>query len=66
MTEALGRRVAAEALGSLLLATSVIGSGIMGERLAAGNAAIALLAWSVRRSTRMVSGGCALPRAKLS
>ena len=38
------RRVLAEGLGTLLLVTVVIGSGIMGERLAAGNAAIALLA----------------------
>jgi len=40
----LTRRVAAEALGSLLLAAAVIGSGIMAEHLADGNAAIALLA----------------------
>jgi glycerol uptake facilitator-like aquaporin len=38
------RRLAAEWLGSLLLAAAVIGSGIMAERLAGGNAAIALLA----------------------
>jgi len=38
------RRVAAETLGSLLLAAAVIGSGVMAERLAAGNAAVALLA----------------------
>jgi len=38
------RRVVAEGLGTLLLVAVVIGSGIMGERLAAGNAAIALLA----------------------
>ena len=44
MTESLAQRLAAEGLGSLLLATAVIGSGIMGEQLAAGNAAIALLA----------------------
>ncbi|HUN26458.1 MAG TPA: MIP/aquaporin family protein [Steroidobacteraceae bacterium] len=40
----LPRRLAAEALGSLLLAATVIGSGVMAERLAGGNAAIALLA----------------------
>ncbi|HEY6453655.1 MAG TPA: MIP/aquaporin family protein [Steroidobacteraceae bacterium] len=34
----------AEGLGSLLLAATVIGSGIMAERLAGGNLAIALLA----------------------
>jgi len=39
----LGRRLAAEALGTALLLAVVIGSGIMGERLAGGNTAIALL-----------------------
>jgi glycerol uptake facilitator-like aquaporin len=34
----------AEALGSALLLAAVVGSGIMGERLAGGNAAVALLA----------------------
>jgi glycerol uptake facilitator-like aquaporin len=38
-----GRRLAAEGLGTALLLMIVIGSGIMGERLAGGNAAIALL-----------------------
>jgi glycerol uptake facilitator-like aquaporin len=38
------REVAAEFLGALLLTATVIGSGIMGERLAAGNLAVALLA----------------------
>jgi len=40
----LGRRLFAEGLGSLLLAATVIGSGIMAERLAEGNMAVALLA----------------------
>lgn len=39
-----GRALAAEALGTLLLLAIVVGSGIMGERLAEGNAAVALLA----------------------
>jgi glycerol uptake facilitator-like aquaporin len=38
-----GHRLAAEALGTALLLTVVVGSGIMGERLAGGNVAIALL-----------------------
>jgi glycerol uptake facilitator-like aquaporin len=38
-----GRAVAAEALGSALLVATVVGSGIMGERLAGGNLAVALL-----------------------
>ena len=40
----LARRLAAEGIGSLLLAAAVVGSGVMAERLAGGNAAIALLA----------------------
>ena len=40
----LPRKLIAEALGTALLLTVVIGSGIMAERLAGGNAAIALLA----------------------
>ncbi|WP_425038778.1 aquaporin [Primorskyibacter sp. S187A] len=38
------QKLAAEALGTALLLMSVIGSGIMGETLAGGNTAIALLA----------------------
>ncbi len=38
------RRLAAEGLGSLLLAATVLGSGIMAEQLAGGNVAVALLA----------------------
>jgi glycerol uptake facilitator-like aquaporin len=38
------RALLAECLGTLLLLTIVVGSGIMGERLADGNAAVALLA----------------------
>ncbi len=40
----LARALAAEALGTALLVAAVIGSGIMGERLAGGNDAVALLA----------------------
>jgi glycerol uptake facilitator-like aquaporin len=39
----LGQRLGAEALGSALLLATVIGSGIMGERLSGGNVALALL-----------------------
>lgn len=39
----LSRRLAAEALGTAMLLATVVGSGIMGETLAAGNDAIALL-----------------------
>ncbi|HTU65302.1 MAG TPA: MIP/aquaporin family protein [Steroidobacteraceae bacterium] len=40
----LARALTCEALGSMLLTAAVVGSGIMAERLAGGNAAIALLA----------------------
>lgn len=40
----LARRLVAEGLGTAFLLAAVVGSGIMGERLAAGNDAIALLA----------------------
>jgi len=44
MKSSLSRRVAAEFLGTGFLVAAVVGSGIMGERLAGGNVAIALLA----------------------
>ena len=43
MAGGLARRAAAEALGTGLLVATVVGSGIMAERLAGGNQAIALL-----------------------
>ncbi|MGA8888954.1 MAG: aquaporin family protein, partial [Pseudolabrys sp.] len=39
----LSRRLVAEALGTAILVATVVGSGIMAERLAGGNQAIALL-----------------------
>ncbi len=44
MTAGLPRRLLAEGLGTLLLLAIVIGSGVMAERLAGGNMAVALLA----------------------
>jgi glycerol uptake facilitator-like aquaporin len=40
----LWRRIVAESLGTALLLAAVVGSGIMGEKLADGNVALALLA----------------------
>lgn len=51
MTATLNRRIAAEALGTMLLLAMVVGSGIMGERLAAGNTAVALLANTLATGT---------------
>ncbi|MGA2422455.1 MAG: MIP/aquaporin family protein [Terriglobales bacterium] len=48
-------RLTAEFLGSLFLVAAVIGSGIMGERLAGGNAAIALLANSIATGAALVA-----------
>jgi len=43
MEDPLSRRLCAESLGTAFLLATVIGSGVMGERLAGGNAALALL-----------------------
>jgi glycerol uptake facilitator-like aquaporin len=40
----LWRRLVGECIGTAFLLAAVVGSGIMGERLAQGNVAIALLA----------------------
>jgi glycerol uptake facilitator-like aquaporin len=44
LTPTFARRLVAEGLGTALLLAVVVGSGIMGQRLASGNVAIALLA----------------------
>ena len=49
------RRAVAEALGTALLLAAVVGSGIMGERLAAGNVAIALLANTLATGAALVA-----------
>src|SRR5829696_3760767 len=43
MTFDLSRRLAAEALGTGFLVATVVGSGIMADKLAGGNTALALL-----------------------
>ena len=48
-------RLTAEFLGSAFLVAAVIGSGIMGERLAGGNAAIALLANTIATGAALVA-----------
>jgi len=49
------RRLTAEALGTALLLAAVVGSGIMGERLANGNVAIALLANTLATGAALVA-----------
>jgi glycerol uptake facilitator-like aquaporin len=51
----LSRRLAAEAVGTALLLAAVVGSGIMGERLAGGNVAIALLANTLATGAALVA-----------
>jgi glycerol uptake facilitator-like aquaporin len=51
----LGRRLVAEAVGTALLLATVVGSGIMAERLAGGNVAIALLANTVATGAGLVA-----------
>lgn len=46
-TQIVLRKAAAETVGTALLLAIVVGSGIMGERLSQGNAAVALLANSI-------------------
>ncbi len=48
------RRLAAEALGTALLLAVVIGSGVMGETLAGGNVAIALLGNTIATGAALV------------
>lgn len=55
MKPSLTRRVVAEFIGTLFLLAAVVGSGIMGERLAGGNTAIALLANSVATGAVLVA-----------
>jgi glycerol uptake facilitator-like aquaporin len=49
------RHAATEALGTAFLLMAVVGSGIMGERLAAGNFALALLANAVATGAALVA-----------
>jgi glycerol uptake facilitator-like aquaporin len=49
------RHVVAEALGTAFLLAAVVGSGIMGERLAGGNVAIALLANTIATGAALVT-----------
>jgi glycerol uptake facilitator-like aquaporin len=51
---AASRRIAAEALGTAFLLMAVVGSGIMAERLAGGNVAIALLANTIATGAALV------------
>lgn len=51
----MARRAVAEALGTAFLLAAVVGSGIMGDRLAGGNVAIALLANTLATGAMLVT-----------
>ncbi|MGA2539815.1 MAG: MIP/aquaporin family protein [Terracidiphilus sp.] len=55
MKMTLARRAVAEFSGTLFLLAAVVGSGIMGERLAAGNFAIALLANTLATGAALIA-----------
>ena len=55
MKPSLSRRLVSEFLGSTLLLAAVVGSGIMAERLAAGNIALALLANSLATGAALIA-----------
>ena len=55
MSTDLARRATAEGVGTAMLLAAVVGSGIMGERLAGGNVAIALLANTVATGAALVA-----------
>lgn len=55
MKISLARRMVAEFLGTAFLVAAVIGSGIMGERLANGNVALALLANTIATGAALVA-----------
>ncbi len=55
MKFSISQRLCAEFLGTVFLATAVVGSGIMGERLSNGNVAIALLANSIATGAALVT-----------
>jgi len=51
----LAQRLTAEGVGTALLLAAVVGSGIMGERLAGGNVAVALLANTIATGAALVA-----------
>ncbi len=55
MNSPLLKRAVAESVGTAMLLAAVVGSGIMGERLAAGNTAIALLANTIATGAALVA-----------
>lgn len=55
MKQTIARRAVAEIVGTAMLLAAIIGSGIMAERLAAANAAVALLANTIATGAALVA-----------
>jgi len=55
MNDNVQRKILAEALGTALLVATVVGSGIMAQRLAGGNVAVALLANTLATAAALVT-----------
>ena len=55
INELLSRRLAAEFIGTAMLLCAVVGSGIMAERLAGGNVAVALLANTIATGAALIA-----------
>jgi glycerol uptake facilitator-like aquaporin len=60
MQHNLKQRLASEAIGTSFLVAAVVGSGIMGERLANGNGALALLVNTIATGAALVALICTL------
>ena len=55
MTDDLRRRAAADGLATAFLLATIVGSGVMGERLSGGNAALALLVNSIATGAGLIA-----------
>ena len=55
MANSVGRRVAAEGVGTALLLVAVVGSGIMAQRLCGGNVGLALLANAIATGGALIA-----------
>jgi glycerol uptake facilitator-like aquaporin len=55
MTSSLSRRLTSEFIGTAFLVAAIVGSGILGEHLAGGNVAIALLANTIATGAALVA-----------
>jgi hypothetical protein len=55
MLLSLGRRAAVETIGTAFLLAAIVGSGVMGDQLASGNVAVALLANTIATASALLA-----------